>query len=120
MHAAGQCNKTCWVCFVGVFCGLVKTLLNLSARAVVTHPVLQGALSRCLPSSCGVLFRAAVEAWLWVGFGLKQGTQSFGAGRLPLRENIHGATPAQAQAASPQGNVLLALPLLRTTIHKAW
>lgn len=69
-----------------------------------------------------MLFRAAVEAWLWVGFGLKQGAQSLGAGGLPLRENVHGATPVQARAPSrsPQGNVLLALPLLHATIHKAF
>lgn len=65
---------------------------------------------------------AAADAWLWVGLGLKQGTQSFGAGRLPLRENVHGAAPGQAGAppGSPQGNVLLTLPLLHATIHKAF
>lgn len=69
-----------------------------------------------------MLCRAAVEAWLWVGLGLKQGTQRFGAGRLPLREKLHGATPAQTQAPSrsPQGNVLLTLPLLHATVHKAF
>lgn len=66
-------------------------------------------------------WRAAVEAWLWVGLGLKQGTQSFGADVLLLREGVHGAAPVQAQApsGSPQGDILLTAPLLHSSIHKA-
>lgn len=106
-----------------MFCGLVKPVPNLSAGAVVTHPVLRGALSRCLTpsSSCWVLLRAAVAARLGLGFGLKQGAQSSGAAGLPVGEEVHGATPAQARAPSrpPQGDVLLALPLPQATVHEA-
>lgn len=101
---------------MGVFCGLIESELHLSARVVVAHRVLEGALSHRL------LCRGAVEAWLWVGLGLKQGTQSFGAGRLLLREKVHGATPVQTGtlSRSPQDNVLLALLLLHATVHKAF
>lgn len=90
----------------------------------MTSAVRQGALSSCLPSSssCWVQWRAAVEAWPWVGLGLKQGTQSFGADVLLLREGVHGAAPVQAQApsGSPQGDILLTAPLLHSSIHKAF
>lgn len=93
-------------------------------RSVVTSPVLQGAVSPRLTasSSCWDQQRAAVEALLQGGLGLKQGTQSFGAWRLLLREEVHGATPGQiwASSRSPEGHILTALQPPPSTITTAF
>lgn len=102
-----------------------KTVLNLNAsilwKVVVPSPALQRALSPCLTasSSCWIHWRDVVEVLLQGGLWLKKSTQSFGACRLPLRQEVHGATPAQTQPPRrpPEGHVLFAPRLFPSTIH---